>query len=186
MAALCVQEKIIKINAELARLELEMELDHDENGHLGAGYMKKLFGIGGTTKTTTSEQLSTKSTEFSTIVFSKCTSDQSVLFQSKDASEILLLFSGKGSGSDSSVVRIWEANFFGRTFYVVIRVSSTSDLEYSLVSAQKINKKLYSNLSFSMAKEYKTPGGLQVVLDEFYDRMAQCIFTRDDLKYLKK
>lgn len=35
MAALCVQEKIIKINAELARLELEMELDHCGMDSLG-------------------------------------------------------------------------------------------------------------------------------------------------------
>jgi hypothetical protein len=61
MAKLCVQEKISKINAELARLELEMELDHDaplQCKQLGAGgWMKwfSSFGGGGEAELTAAE-----------------------------------------------------------------------------------------------------------------------------------
>ena len=65
-------EKVSKINAELARLELEMELDHDEKRYMGPwNPLSKIFGGAKLTLAEIADDINTFETRVITVVFMK-------------------------------------------------------------------------------------------------------------------
>jgi hypothetical protein len=189
-AVLDNREKVAKINAELARLELEMEMDYgctfkgDGFGYLGAGKLydsvTNFFRRSG--KTVKNPETDAQSLIFDSSILASIKTKWGVEF-SKEAmlnQSWMDQFADHGGGVAFDAVHVWNADFRGRKFHVIFRASAKGRPEYSLVASIKAGKKNFADLLFT-SSYVSAPADTQVVLDAFADRIAQCIVTRDDL-----
>jgi hypothetical protein len=186
------QEKIFKINAELARLELEMELDHGgsfgKSNYLGPEQKKpgmfdsisKFFRRSG--KTVKNAETDAQSVTFQSTVLSQITDRLGIVF-TKEAvlnQSWMDQFADKGGGVAFDAVHVWNAEYHARRFHVIFRASAKGRPEYSLVSMIKAGKKNFADLLFT-SSYVASPNDSVPVVENFADRIAQCIVTREDL-----
>jgi hypothetical protein len=184
------QEKIFKINAELARLELEMELDHGgsfgKSNYLGPkedgmfSSITKYFRRSG--KTVKNTETDAQSLTFQNTILTQISERLGIVF-TKEAmlnQSWMDQFADKGGGVAFDAVHVWNADYHTRRFNVIFRASAKGRPEYSLVSMIKAGKKNFADLLFT-SSYVASPSDIVSVMDNFADRIAQCIVTREDL-----
>ena len=189
MAGLGVQDKISKINAELARLELEMELDHNgEGGYVGPWYDPRTYNFpsfgGGGEKT--EDATGAQHTAF--VALLKLVFDRIITLVSLSPSEctykavtgvgdILKLFKDTTGKAESGHLQVWDCSVGGRGFYVLMRVVKGA-AQYSIIRSTTdiMRQKDFAKLEYS-------PGAQSGESDQrlFVDRIARAVVTGDDL-----
>ncbi len=185
MAKLCVQEKISKINAELARLELEMELDHGECALQGRGLVdtitRAVFGDG-TEKATGAPNTAFKL--FLDAVFAKLKelfTGKEVALECKfldNVDGVLDKFQNGTGKAKAGYLLCWECTVGVRAFFVFMRVFKKKT-EYSLVRAEGLNQKDFSRLEYSDGS-VSNP----TTVDEFIERIVKTVVKGADIVHV--
>jgi hypothetical protein len=189
MAKLCVQEKISKINAELARLELEMELDHHggDSGSVGSSFLKKITNM--VVGDGTAEIEPAQRSAFEALLnaaFEKIgkTFDPKGITHKKDEvkdlKRVLSLFK-PGTGSVSTGFLLgWDCLLGARPFYVFLRVYKKK-IQYSVVRLDGMAQKDFSVLEYSDGSSADAAS-----VDLFIERIARAIVKGADIENIVK
>lgn len=194
MATLCTQDKIAKINAELARLELEMELDHVEGGSYAvSSYLdpRKWFKSS-EKKEKTEDATGPHYAVFTALikaVFEKIASMfsadriESSCNYIVDVGSVLKKFKENTGKADTGHLQVWECSVGGRAFYVLMRVVGGAS-QYSIIRAQP---EIMKQKDFGMLEYSPGVASDETTLRFFIERIARAVCTGDDLvKILKK
>lgn len=191
-----VQEKISKINAELARLELEMELDHGGESMLGvrswAETFKNAVGMGDSTATkekkkkTSLELIDAAIAGFSQNVLTAVSSRAAISFTPVATpaarQTIIDLFTDKTKIEDVGALGFWNASFNGKPFYVIFRYNAgVSEYNLSLVGKENFNQ--FTSLKFTALTVVESR--YEVAVNNFISRVLQCVVSFTDLEKFK-
>ncbi len=176
------QDKVAKINAELARLELEMELDHGDSmigrENLGMQYFRKLIG------TNTEDANGAHRIAFELLleaVFKKINTwvDAYSLTSSKMpepmTDKVLKMFKVNTGKATKGHLLIWDCGVAERRFYVLMRVFDRAT-QYSVVRVDGIALKDFSKLEYSEGASSD-----EASVDLFIERIARAIVKGTDI-----
>jgi len=187
------REKVAKINAELARLELEMELDHGGEDFLGpktwTQTIKDAVGLGESTKVRDEKKkvrtglIESAGTGFSNNVLTAVSTRTSIVFTAitvaSGRQEIIDKFHDKAKIEDVDALLFWTALFNGKSFYVIFRYGKDGVSEYNMSLTDKENFDRFSNLKFSSVVAVDSK--YDAAVNKFISRVLQCVVSYSDL-----
>jgi hypothetical protein len=173
------REKVAKINAELARLELEMELDHGGDKYMGSSWIPDMFSGGNTADAT-----GTHKTAFVLLLESTFTKITTSLSSHKikvtkeidsDVKRILGMFKpGTGKAKEGHLLA-WSCAISDRQFYILMRVFKGAT-QYTVVRVEGMALKDFAKLEYSEGASSDT-----LSVDLFIERIARAIVKGNDI-----